>query len=314
MKRFRDCFYFVFKGTIGILLAVWMSVYMLPVPALAAGNVNIESENSTAENVDTESEDSTAENVDTESEDSTAENVDTEREEAAENIDTEKAVSLTLCFQDGETAVVGASFEIYFIATVDEYGEVTFTKDFKQFQDNFGGGNEADWRSMAFMMEEYVLQNDISPAAGGKTDVRGELSFPGGERKLEQGWYLVSGSLHTQGGKEYTTQPFPVQLPLLEEEDGGWLYEVTAYIKYMVRPETPEEPETPEGPEEPGKPETSEVPEIPEGTEDSVLPQTGQYWWPMFILFAAGLVFIIIGFIRCLGVAEEESDENSHKN
>lgn len=44
-------------------------------------------------------------------------------------------------------------------------------------------------------------------------------------------------------------------------------------------------------PTEPGKP---------------TLPQTGQLWWPVPVLFAAGLLFVVIGLIRRRGIADEE--------
>ncbi|MGM9590616.1 MAG: Cna B-type domain-containing protein [Faecousia sp.] len=47
----------------------------------------------------------------------------------------------------------------------------------------------------------------------------------------------------------------------------------------------------PAKPTEPGKP---------------TLPQTGQLWWPVPVLIAAGLFFIVIGLLRRRGIADEE--------
>ena len=58
---------------------------------------------------------------------------------AAGSIDLNQDVSLTISYQDGNTPLVGAEFEIFLVATVDEYGELTTTKDFAQFHVNIRG-------------------------------------------------------------------------------------------------------------------------------------------------------------------------------
>lgn len=47
----------------------------------------------------------------------------------------------------------------------------------------------------------------------------------------------------------------------------------------------------PANPTEPGKP---------------TLPQTGQLWWPVPVLIAAGLLFVVIGLLRRRGIADEK--------
>lgn len=47
----------------------------------------------------------------------------------------------------------------------------------------------------------------------------------------------------------------------------------------------------PAKPTEPGKP---------------TLPQTGQLWWPVPVLIAAGLLFVVIGLLRLRGIADEK--------
>ena len=44
---------------------------------------------------------------------------------AAGSIDLNRDVSLTISYQDGNTPLVGAEFDIFLVATVDEYGELT---------------------------------------------------------------------------------------------------------------------------------------------------------------------------------------------
>ena len=47
-------------------------------------------------------------------------------------------------------------------------------------------------------------------------------------------------------------------------------------------------------------------PTIPTQPGKPSLPQTGQLWWPVPVLIAAGLLFVVIGLIRRRGVADEK--------
>lgn len=54
------------------------------------------------------------------------------------------------------------------------------------------------------------------------------------------------------------------------------------------------------------KPSTSGSPGNPGKPSNSKLPQTGQLWWPVPVLIAVGLLFIVIGLIRRRGISHEE--------
>lgn len=42
------------------------------------------------------------------------------------------------------------------------------------------------------------------------------------------------------------------------------------------------------------------------GSGKSTLPQTGQLWWPVPVLIAAGLLFLVIGLLRRRGTTDEK--------
>lgn len=319
--------------------------------------------------------------------------------DAAGSIDLHKEVSLTISYQDGDTPLVGAEFDIYQVASVDEYGELTTTEAFRQFRVDIRGENDEAWRTLASTLEGYVLRDAISPARSGQTDSQGKLVLGNNEGnpaffgngsgqvpseqkdKLAQGLYLVLGSAHTQGNYIYTTEPFMVLLPTLDKEANDWVYEVTVSPKQSSRP-VPEEPRDhtvarkvlkvwkdegleKERPREiivqllqdgqvldtvtlnaannwryiweglkdychytvvEKEPEDYLVtvtqegitfvvtntydgpnsPYTPGNSGNSTLPQTGQYWWPVPVLFAAGLLFVVIGLIRRRGAEDEK--------
>ena len=86
-------------------------------------------------------------------------------------------------------------------------------------------------------------------------------------------------------------------------------------------PAPPTDPDDPTGPDQPVGPDRPTGPDDPTGSEDPTgpddpagpgnptgptLPQTGQLWWPVPVLLAAGLLLVIIGLLRRRGTDHEE--------
>lgn len=156
---------------------------------------------------------------------------------AAGSIDTGHEVKLTISYQDGNTALSGAAFDIFRVAAVDANGGLTPAAPFDQFHVDIRGKNDAAWKTLASTLEGYVLRDDIAPADSGKTDKQGLLTFPDQIKRLEPGLYLVLGRRHTQGGRIYDAAPFMVLLPAQDREANDWLYDVTVNPKHDSRPE-----------------------------------------------------------------------------
>lgn len=305
---------------------------------------------------------------------------------AAGRIDLDCDMSLTISYSDDKTPLAGAKFDVFLVATVDEYGELTPTETFSQFNVDIRGPNDEAWRVLASTLEGYVLRDRISPTDSGRTDRHGLLTFPTGENTLLAGLYLVLGHTHIQGGYIYEATPFMVMLPSLDNEANCWIYDVTVNPKYDVDP-IPEEPETAnikvlkvwdDDGHENERPEnivvqllqdgniydtvvlnagnnwrytwtgldsshkwtvveeslegytvtvtqegvtfvvtntyaknassdpTPSDPTNPDNPSDPKLPQTGQLWWPIPIMAAAGMILVIIGLIRRRGIRNEE--------
>lgn len=310
---------------------------------------------------------------------------------AAGSIDLNRDVSLTISYQDGNTPLVGAAFDIFLVATVDEYGELTTTKDFAQFNVNIRGKNDEAWRTLASTLEGYVLRDDISPADSGKTNDKGLASFPTNGKRLKAGLYLVLGHRHTQNGYRYDPAPFMVMLPGLDKENNIWIYDVTVNAKYdsSIIPDKPDDATisrkvlkvweddgyekarpkeviiqllrdgkvydtvtlnasnnwrhtwtnladrytwtvvekelegytvevtragitfvvtntyNQEIPDKP-IPTTPTTPDKPTTPTKPTLPQTGQLWWPVPVLMAAGMLFVVIGLLRRRGAIDDD--------
>lgn len=295
---------------------------------------------------------------------------------AAGSLDKDRSVSLTISYRDNGTPLVGAEFSIYLVATVDEYGELTTTDTFKQFNVDIWGKNDDAWKTLASTLEGYVLRDSVMPTDSGKIDQNGYLTFPTSEKKLSQGLYLVLGKRHTQGNCYYDATPFMVMLPTQDTVKNEWAYEVTVSPKHDSNP-IPDTPTTitrkvlkvwsDDGHENQRPKEiivqllrdskvydtvtlnkdnnwrytwkdldsdyawtvvekensgytvrverdgvtfvvtNTYVPKEPEPTEPTKptkptkpnLPQTGQLWWPVPMLLMVGVLFVLIGLIRC---------------
>lgn len=178
---------------------------------------------------------------------------------------------------DGDTesknAVSGGSLLIYQVASVkSDDGNYTF-----EYTDTFSGCTEVleDIQSedlaadLARYAENHKLKG-ISVQVGSD----GTASC----FNLEIGLYLV---VQEAAADDYSViNPFLVTIPM---KDGDRLiYDVDAAPKVGTVTKIEQPNPTP-------------VPNKPTGT---VLPQTGQLWWPVVILAIAGMFFVVCGWVK----------------
>ena len=299
---------------------------------------------------------------------------------AAGRIDLDQDAGLTITYQDHGTPLSGAVFNIYLVATVDAYGELETTEQFKIFNVDIPGKADDTWRALASTLEGYVLRDNIAATDSGKTDRNGQIAFPTGGKRLTAGLYLVLGERHTQDGYRYDATPFMVMLPSLDKENNVWSYDVAVSPKFdrskipgssgddtitrkvlklwedkgqeKDRPEevivqllrdgkvfdtvtlnaannwrytwtaldngyswTVVEKETDNYTVEVTQEgitfvvkntHNEDIPDEPTTPTEPTLPDTGQLWWPVPVLIAAGLLFVVIGLLRRRGAADEK--------
>lgn len=166
---------------------------------------------------------------------------------AAEAIVNTKDVSLTIDYKDGSTPIPGATFYIYYIATVDEnnYSEFTLTGDFTNSGVVINNMTSESWHNAARTLAAYAQWNKITPLDSGKTGTDGKLTFPTDTNvTMKPGLYLVVGSRISQNGKTYDPDPFLVSLPVLNEKENTWDYSGTVVPKVEPTPDIPDIPDT----------------------------------------------------------------------
>lgn len=156
-------------------------------------------------------------------------------------ISPDQEVSLELLCQSNGTALVGAEFSIYHVASVDASGNLTPTRTVEAYENFLSDLAEADWPGIVSTLEGFFLRDNVPPTDQGATDENGQLHFPRQAERLEQGLYLVTGSCHEQDGFVYEMQSFLVMLPTLDQANDVWVYHVPVKPKY-TREELPEEP------------------------------------------------------------------------
>jgi len=298
----------------------------------------------------------------------------------SEKIDPERESSLEIIFREGEKNLSGAEFSVYLIANIDEKGKFTVTEEFSGFNVNITGINDEAWRALAMTLESYIFEKGVAPTAKGITDSDGIAVMEG----LEPGLYLVIGTPLSLDGYTYFAETAIIQIPVLDDENNIWNYDVSIKPKHSsvpdggadsfvtrkvlkiwedkgyesIRPKeitvrlfcdgdlydtvvlseknnwrhtwenleeghkwivTEKVPEgytariTKEGItfiiensiEKPENPEKPDKPKPPEEPDDPKLPQTGQLWWPVPVLFGAGIFFIAAGIFRRRGGYEK---------
>ena len=142
--------------------------------------------------------------------------------QAAGKINKEQDVSLTLsCSHEN------VPFYLYYVASIDEYGELGVNSSFSDFNVNITGKNDEAWNELALTLAGYVDQEQMTPAASKKTDVNGNITFP----SLDQGLYLICSEKVSSNGMIYQTSPSMVLLPSLDEINNDWVYDVNVNPK-----------------------------------------------------------------------------------
>ena len=204
---------------------------------------------------------------------------------APEMPDPDRTGSLSITFTcDGNPISGGNKVSLYKVADVIEDNGYKFV-----YTENFASAGEvpedldAQNEALSEKLEKIVKNKNYSASAGPvEIDEEGKVVFDG----LNTGLYLVVHAkkvqIKTADGKSvtYTINPFLVSIP--QKKDGTYIYDVTTKPKVSPAKDKKDKPDNPDEPEKRHK----------------RLPQTGQLWWPVMLLGAAGAVSIVIGLLR----------------
>ena len=192
--------------------------------------------------------------------------------------DTSQAGSLKVSILETGTGkgIENARVSIYLVADVNSDGVThALTSDFA------GSGFElealdkltaAENKKKATELCSFAVERSITDTTSMLSDASGAVKFDG----LKQGLYLVC---QTESPDDHIPiSPFLITIPQIV--DGEKVYDVDAAPKtgtsvLKPTPPTPPDPVTP---------------------TDPVLPNTGQLWWPVFVMAGLGVIFCVLGF------------------
>ena len=205
-------------------------------------------------------------------------------------VDTEKtdcSISLTLTYKEAgeEKKMTDGSISIYTVATVKVDNGYVFDTSTGKFAGSSAVAGISSMDSAALEEQNAkiatALENEAKSVSADQTAAvsEGSASFT----DLTPGLYLVVQETLSGGNRKIN--PFLISIP---DADGS--YEIKAAPKNGFEiPPTPTPPKNP-----------TVTPKTPSGSttppSKTVLPQTGQLWWPVPVLCAVGLALIIGGF------------------
>ncbi len=146
---------------------------------------------------------------------------------ALDPIDTERAASLTVQYKRGDTFYDGVEVKVYKIADAAPDGTYEMTADFKAYPvDIYGVSSQLEWKNISDTLAGYAVADNKTPTCKAIADNEGKVRFEG----LFAGLYLTLGITVERNGETAVFENFITALPAPQEE-GGHLYDVTAYPK-----------------------------------------------------------------------------------
>lgn len=147
---------------------------------------------------------------------------------AAGAVDTTKDAQLTIRYQQDGTPIAGVNFDLYRVAKVDETGTFYVVEPFSKYPLQFQGLDSTQWKNLAEMLRTYAHQDSVAPVVSGATQSTGQVTFS----QLTPGLYLAVARNFSQGGYDYSTEPFLVALPTRDKDTDTWVYQTTATAKF----------------------------------------------------------------------------------
>ena len=161
---------------------------------------------------------------------------------ALESVDLDEPVSLTIQFLDdmegSHTPVVGAQFDLYYVASMQTDGSFTLTGDFQNYPVELNGLDAEGWRQLTSTLQNYVSADQLAPLDSGFTGEDGKLTFPSSVELLTPGLYLVVGMPLVGEAFKCQAEPFLVSLPGVDADGDQWQYHVSVRVKYTKEPIT----------------------------------------------------------------------------
>lgn len=146
---------------------------------------------------------------------------------AAGYLDTSKKATLTVQFRPEDISAADVRFELFKVADVNEYAELTLTKNFENIPVDLSSPDSSVWASAAEEAETCVSANSLKADYSAVTDKDGNAVFG----NVSAGLYLLRGESFIINHDAYKPQSYLIMLPDLAD-DSSWNYDVTSIPKF----------------------------------------------------------------------------------
>lgn len=149
---------------------------------------------------------------------------------AAVRVDPKKESGLSIQFSYEETMISGATFHLYYLATVNSGAHYSLAEPFDRYSIQVENQTADGWKNLAQTLKGYVATDELQPDYTGSTDEAGMISF----ENLKPGLYFVTGEKISYAGYTYLIAPTIVALPNLV--NNTWEYNTTISPKSTRNP------------------------------------------------------------------------------
>lgn len=156
---------------------------------------------------------------------------------AAEPIDADAPVSLSLTYAYNDTVFEGEEVKLYRVGECFSNGSFGLSENFKDYSISLNTvKSQSEWNAIAQTAMSYVIADSISPTASAVTDGEGKARYT----ELKTGLYLVSGVRGDYDKGYCSFDCFMMILPA-KNEDGTWSYDVDAKPKSLYTQTQPDD-------------------------------------------------------------------------
>lgn len=152
---------------------------------------------------------------------------------AADKIDLEENVSVTIFHEIDGKGIADVEFSIYRVGNISKNGKSGFSANIKKYGLELDMGSSSAIKSTADALQGYLLRDKVSPLYTAKTDANGVVVFQA-EGTMKPGLYLICGKSYTlDDGRICNIQPNLRVLPEIDE-NGTPMYEIKVESKHEV--------------------------------------------------------------------------------
>lgn len=143
------------------------------------------------------------------------------------NIDTSENSSISLKHTYGDKVFSNTNAYIYKIASLDEYGTITYTDNFADLDIDLKNLTTQELNALSVTLDSKVKQGEIPADLESKTNEAGIAQF----NSLNPGVYLIKIDTVEDKDYRYKVLPMLISLPLYDEINNQYRYDVAAVSK-----------------------------------------------------------------------------------